>query len=687
MNPYFNRGAIADPKYFFGRKELLSHIFTALNAPKPQNLSIEGERRIGKSSLLNYLMHPEVRQERLDQPDRFVLVMADFLDYQPQDAAEFIRTLHYYLCLELERTCKQEDIAKEVQPFRERVKSLSTKQTNQLKENLKEHLMQLRNAGLYVVFLIDEADSVFLRAKLDYSVFDFMRSLADVPRYYSVSYIIASRRPLRDICQALVSSKFHNIFDIHRLSLLAEDEALKLMQVPSSLAGVTLSPDDERFVLGLVGCHPWALQIACYYLFEQKTRRLTDLEALTQIVYAQMKPVMTDWWEDSTDEEHQVLRATSTAPVPSSQLDLDVAARLKERGLLVERESGLDCFCKLLKRFVLEQQVIGGKKTQTEVDLSRMVSGWISQGESQTVEFKRELPENATQLAKEIAAFASGEGGVILVGVEDDGRVCGIRTNSPQERERFRQRVYGIAANVLKPPTSIDVDFLRMRGKTLAVIQVPPGQAPLYYVEDRPYLRHGSIVRSPTPDEMADRYSISVRPAASAPASSSLASQERTDGLRAEVWRLIESVELALRRLIARTLEEKAGPDWEQFLAKRHPELYENWLAIQDKHHQSFRNHNQSGGHKETALDYSFIADLGGLMAADWEFYRDALDFGRSSSKENKRHWVEILEAIVKVRNALAHHRLVPENELKRTEVFCNDILIVLNASRRSQDS
>jgi AAA+ ATPase superfamily predicted ATPase len=681
MNPYFNRGAITDPAYFFGRKELLNHIYGALNVPKPMNISIKGERRIGKSSLLNYLMHPEVKRRALINPERFVFVLTDFLDYQPQDAADFIRTLHYYLCLELERVGR-EDISCDAHSILEQVESFTLKQTRQLKDGLKRHLMRLKDAGYHIVFLIDEADSVFLRANLDYSVFDFMRSLADVSRYYSVSYIIASRRPLREISKALESSRFHNIFAFYKLGLFSHEEALELIRIPSQQAGVQFSSEEEKFILDLAGRHPLALQIVCYYLFEQKTMsHLVDTRALTDIAFAQMKSVMADWWEDSSNEERQALQAIAIGSSALSAISRETIERLMERSLVIKEQDSIECFCKLFKRFVLQESLTRAGKRRD--DTSDMVMRWIEEGESQTVEFKRKLPENMTRLAKEIAAFASGEGGVILIGVDDNGKVCGLPIRSPQERDRFRQRIYGIATKIVKPPVNIEIDFIEMQGKVLGIIQIPPGKEPLYYVENRPYIRYGCITESPGPDEIAKRYSETLHTIPGVP----FLAQKKPKGLREEVWKLIETVELGLRQFIAKVMREKVGQDWEQFLAKRHPALYESWITIQERHRRSFKRYGSAREQKETILDYSFINDLGSLIAADWEFYRHLLDFGRSSSKENKRYWAEIIEAITKVRNALAHHRFVPENELKRAEVFCNDIIVVLGTSMSDKEA
>lgn len=64
-NPYLNRVAIRDPAQFYCRRREVARIFSRLGADRPQSIAVVGERRIGKSSLLNYLCAPEVQRQYL----------------------------------------------------------------------------------------------------------------------------------------------------------------------------------------------------------------------------------------------------------------------------------------------------------------------------------------------------------------------------------------------------------------------------------------------------------------------------------------------------------------------------------------------------------------------------------------------------------------------------------------------
>ena len=56
----------------------------------------------------------------------------------------------------------------------------------------------------------------------------------------------------------------------------------------------------------------------------------------------------------------------------------------------------------------------------------------IRNGENSTLEFKRDDIQNHA-LAKELVAFLNLEGGTVLLGVEDDGRISGTTRDRLEE--------------------------------------------------------------------------------------------------------------------------------------------------------------------------------------------------------------------------------------------------------------
>ena len=54
----------------------------------------------------------------------------------------------------------------------------------------------------------------------------------------------------------------------------------------------------------------------------------------------------------------------------------------------------------------------------------------IKQGEGYNLEFKESVPSKASDLAVEICAFANAAGGSLLIGVDDKGKVAGIKMDN-----------------------------------------------------------------------------------------------------------------------------------------------------------------------------------------------------------------------------------------------------------------
>ena len=115
----------------------------------------------------------------------------------------------------------------------------------------------------------------------------------------------------------------------------------------------------------------------------------------------------------------------------------------------------------------------------------------IANGENSGVEFKRDdtRPE---QLGKEIVAMANLRGGMVLLGVEDDGSISGItRTNC---EEWVMDTVFGHKVHPIILPFYEEVAF--EGGKRVAVVSFPQGISKPYVLRhdgrEDIYIRIGS---------------------------------------------------------------------------------------------------------------------------------------------------------------------------------------------------
>src|SRR6266705_3170243 len=77
INPFTYGNPISDARRFTGRAREVDQIFSRLRNVEFESSSLVGERRIGKTSLLNYIADPEVRRAHGLNPNEAIFVYAD----------------------------------------------------------------------------------------------------------------------------------------------------------------------------------------------------------------------------------------------------------------------------------------------------------------------------------------------------------------------------------------------------------------------------------------------------------------------------------------------------------------------------------------------------------------------------------------------------------------------------------
>ena len=125
----------------------------------------------------------------------------------------------------------------------------------------------------------------------------------------------------------------------------------------------------------------------------------------------------------------------------------------------------------------------------------------LRNGENSAVEFKRDVitPE---QLAKELVAFSNFDGGMVLLGVEDDGTISGIT------RPKLEEWVMSTCRDKIRSPIIPFYEVLRdvEPGKDVAVVKVPSGlnvQSVWHNNRNLYYIRVGTQSREPSTDELS----------------------------------------------------------------------------------------------------------------------------------------------------------------------------------------
>ena len=97
-------------------------------------------------------------------------------------------------------------------------------------------------------------------------------------------------------------------------------------------------------------------------------------------------------------------------------------------------------------------------------------------GESQTVEFKARIPPQE-HIARTLASFANADGGILLIGVEDDGRIVGLPES---DTKKSLARLRSVSESLFAWPTGIGA--VDLAGKTVAYVVVDPAPRAYYPV-------------------------------------------------------------------------------------------------------------------------------------------------------------------------------------------------------------
>lgn len=140
-----------------------------------------------------------------------------------------------------------------------------------------------------------------------------------------------------------------------------------------------------------------------------------------------------------------------------------------------------------------------------DAQLSKDLPVLRSRGENQDLEYKSEFPQNARDIGKEIAAFATSNHGTILIGVSNDGDLVGIENALKSEgRDELLRRVEGICRGTIKPAITPTARFAVENGKVVLVLLVPKGSQPVYYSNKIPYVRHITESRPADPHEVVE---------------------------------------------------------------------------------------------------------------------------------------------------------------------------------------
>lgn len=263
LSPFVTGPMITDSGLFVGRKEELRFLAKRMSGVQPVSVNVIGERRIGKSSLLYHFF--QTWEQRVDSPNRFVMVYLDLQAKTPCSEAAFYQ--------DLGRALARQPAIQGIEPFPRTL--LAPLQSFQDFSALLEQC-QGTNHVLLPIFCLDKFE-VLLKIKSDEqftdSFFDQLRSCMNASQ---LMFILSSRQPLDVYAgEQNLTSDFFNLGQVLVLQEFSEEEVEELLHlpIPGRESFPALSAGDQKLARQWGGRHPCLLQLAATALVEARQFR------------------------------------------------------------------------------------------------------------------------------------------------------------------------------------------------------------------------------------------------------------------------------------------------------------------------------------------------------------------------------------------------------------------------------
>ena len=259
-NPFTNRRMITKEHEFVGRIREIDDILPRIRTGN--SVSIVGERRIGKSSLLYHLYL--TGNKRLDDSEkkRFKFIYLDFLDPLLKTPKSFVETIF-------------EDL--EI-PFKNESDPLI---------QLAKQCRKLNEKQVLPVLLLDEFEEITKRKDLFNDDFiDGLRSFCNSGNFVLVT---ASKYTLKSITdKGGLTSPFWNIFANVPIGEFAFDDilneqALFLTKFWSKDYALEPTENEKKFLISFPSRHPIKIQIISYWLLSNRKLKYSDEFLLNEI--------------------------------------------------------------------------------------------------------------------------------------------------------------------------------------------------------------------------------------------------------------------------------------------------------------------------------------------------------------------------------------------------------------------
>lgn len=510
INPYTPNMPVR-PSHFAGRQAEINALRGRMAAARdgyPTSVFLQGEWGIGKTSLLSRLK-PEFSEYG-------VVIREDVLEGSAEDQTRtFFKAVFDDLLAE-----NRVDFDRKI---------INYKQPRVLRKMLITMMSALwRDKQLLTIIILDNLE----RAAPEFlaGVKDVFQLVGEDAPHYLLVFAGRSLPGAGENAADPIARFFQNI----PVGPLNDDDAVEAIFRPIEVSPeFSISRDAALLIQHRAAGHPYFLKQICHQVFAIAEGRGAIEPQWLEEHWPEIERGLEgnrfgNEFANLPDAEQQTLLNASLsgvefgrAAIPrpkGSTLDTALRRLTRERGLLLQAGRGVYRFYHpLFHAFVTGRARAAGITPQ--VQPAPNVTQLIAQGENGEVEFKQSLEADAgtgrknralvEAALKTIAGFANGNGGTLMIGVADDGKIVGLApdiallTTNKRNRDGFNLKLQQLVRENLKPKLTgrITVRFEAEAGRDVCIVDVRRQQETTY-LGDRIYVRDGpqTVEVRPGPD-------------------------------------------------------------------------------------------------------------------------------------------------------------------------------------------
>jgi tRNA A-37 threonylcarbamoyl transferase component Bud32 len=303
-NPFICGGPVP-PSHFIGREREVQIVFDQITSHALGSIAICGDRRIGKTSLLQYVHHPDVLQEWGVSQDKYLFL---FLD--SQSISEFTPSRFWRRLLTLLLREKKGNLPPEM------IEGILAKEEIG-HTDFEIVLDEISHRGQVLILLLDEFEWVIRTDEGNESTTrDFLSALRSLmnrtPK--ALALVVATCRDLHELCRPIkfIGSPFDNEFTFRRLRPFTRREIDQLLDNALEGTGIEFTPEERDYICSLAGPHPLLIQLAGSTLLEFRIQGLETAPS-PELIKAEFEELaryhLSQIWENCSREEQMLLTA------------------------------------------------------------------------------------------------------------------------------------------------------------------------------------------------------------------------------------------------------------------------------------------------------------------------------------------------------------------------------------------